>query len=190
MVLEIVKYPAPVLRQKGEPVRSITPEIRRLAEDMLETMRVAHGVGLAAQQVGRAIQLAVIDVTGIKERESRMWIADKPVEPEEFMPMVLLNPELKGTKTKEMGLEGCLSFPGLHTDIPRSVRVRVSAKQLDGATFEFEAGGLLGRAVQHEADHLHGRLFIDHFTSAQKGEFREAIERIKQGLPPFEDEDG
>jgi peptide deformylase len=188
MILKIVNYPDPILRAKGKPVGEITDEVRHLVRDLLETMRDAQGVGLAAQQVGRALQLAVIDVTGIKERESRLWMEGKPVDPEAHMPLILINPIVEGTKTKVVGGEGCLSFPGLHTAIARSARVRVRTRTLEGGTLAFEAGGLLGRAVQHETDHLHGRLFIDLFTPAQKKELKPALERIKQGLPAFAEE--
>ena len=110
-------------------------------------MRAAHGVGLAAQQIGVALQLAVIDITGIKERPSKMWIKGEVVNPEDYMPLVLINPVLKPTKTKVTAHEGCLSFPDLTLDIARAQRVGVKTRTREGGTFEFDAGGLLGRAV-------------------------------------------
>ena len=148
-----------------------------------DTMRAARGVGLASQQVGKAIQLAVIDVTGVKERPSKMWIKGVPVDPEEHMPMILINPVLKLTKTKVVGHEGCLSFPGLTVDVSRAQRVSVKTQTMDGGTFEFDAAGLLGRAVQHEVDHLHGRLFIDDLNAADRRAIREDLEYIKRGEP-------
>jgi peptide deformylase len=183
MIREIVHYDAPVLRAKGKPVGEITPEIHKLVTDMLATMRHARGVGLAAQQVGEAIQLAVIDVTGVKERPSKMWIKGAPVDPEAHMPLILINPELKPTKTKSISHEGCLSFPGLTLDIARAQRVAVKTRTIDGGTFEFDAGGLLGRAVLHEVDHLHGRLFIDHIDAQERKLIREDLEYIKRGEP-------
>lgn len=183
MIREIVHYDAPVLRAKGREVGEITPKIRALVDDLFDTMRHARGVGLASQQIGEAIQLAVIDITGIKERPSKMWIAGKPVDPEAFMPLVLINPVLKMTKTKITGHEGCLSFPGLGLDIARAQRVGVKTRTLEGGTFEFDAGGLLGRAVLHEVDHLHGRLFIDHLSAAERKAIREDLEYIKRGEP-------
>jgi peptide deformylase len=183
MIREIVHYDAPVLRAKGREVAAITPAIRKLVEDLLATMRHAHGVGLAAQQIGEAVQVAVIDVSGIKERPSKMWIGGKPVEPEDHMPLVLINPVVKPTKTKITATEGCLSFPGLTLEIARGHRVAVKTRTLDGGTFEFDAAGLLGRAVQHETDHLHGRLFIDHIGADQRKAIREDIEYIKRGEP-------
>ncbi|HEV3272939.1 MAG TPA: peptide deformylase [Candidatus Methylacidiphilales bacterium] len=183
MIREIVHYDAPVLRAKGRPVGAITPEIKALVEDLLDTMRNARGVGLAAQQIGEAIQVAVVDVTGIKERPSKMWIAGEPVDPEIYMPLVLINPALKPTKTKIISHEGCLSFPGLTLDIARAQRVSVTTGTLDGGLFEFDAGGLLGRAVLHEVDHLHGKLFIDHLDAEERRAIREDLEYIRRGEP-------
>jgi peptide deformylase len=183
MIHEIVHYDHPVLRAKGKPVGPITAAIRALVDDLLDTMRHAKGVGLAAQQIGQAIQLAVIDVTGIKERPSRMWIDGDPVNPEDFMPLILIDPVLKATKTKIVGHEGCLSFPGLGLDIARAQRVAVTTRTLEGGTFAFDAGGLLGRAVLHEVDHLHGRLFIDHISAEERGAIREDLACIKRGEP-------
>ena len=183
MIRKIVHYDAPVLRAKGREVGAITPAIEKLIGDLLETMRDAHGVGLAAQQIGEAVQVAVIDITGLKERPSKMWIGDKPVDPEAHMPLILINPVVKPTKTKVTATEGCLSFPGLAREIPRGQRVTVKTRTRDGATFEFDAAGLLGRAVQHETDHLHGRLFIDHIGSEERKAIREDLEYIKRGEP-------
>lgn len=183
MIREIVHYDAPVLRAKGKEIGEITPAIKALVDDLLETMRAAHGVGLAAQQIGEAVQVAVIDITGVKERQSKMWIDGKPVIPEEYMPLVLINPVLKATKTKIVSHEGCLSFPGLTLDIPRSQRVSVKTRTLEGNTFEFDAGGLLGRAVLHEVDHLHGRLYIDLLSAEERRAIREDLEYIKRGEP-------
>ncbi len=183
MIREIVHYDAPVLRAKGRPVGAITPAVRALVADLFDTMHAARGVGLAAQQIGEAVQLAVIDVTGVKERPSKMWIGGKPVIPEEHMPIILIDPVLKPTKTKIIGAEGCLSFPGLTLDIARAQRVSVRTRTLEGGTFEFDAGGLLGRAVLHEVDHLNGRLFIDHIDAAERKSIREVLEYIRRGEP-------
>ena len=181
MVYPIVRYGDPVLRQKGKTIPQVTKEIRQLVDDLLETMNHAEGVGLAAQQVGKALQLAVVDVTQVTNRESRMWIKDQAVDPLEYMPLILLNPTLELTKKKVFGNEGCLSFPGLGFDVPRSTRVKVKTQTLDGKIFEFEAGGLLGRAIQHEYDHLQGKLFIDHLEAGEKREIKEDLELLLQG---------
>jgi peptide deformylase len=183
MIREIVHYDAPVLRAKGREIGEITPEIESLIADLFDTMREARGVGLAAQQIGVALQVAVIDITGITERPSKMWIKGEPVNPEDHMPLILINPILKLTKTKITSHEGCLSFPGLALDIARAQRVAVKTRTRDGKIFEFDAGGLLGRAVQHEVDHLHGRLFIDHLNAEDRRMIREDLEYIKRGEP-------
>ena len=183
MIREIVHYDAPVLRAKGKPVGAITPEIRAMIKDLDDTMRAAHGVGLAAQQIGLAIQLAIVDVTGVKERPSKMWIKGVPVNPEDHMPILLIDPVLKPTKTKVIGHEGCLSFPGLTVNVARAQRVGVKTRTLDGGTFEFDAAGLLGRAVLHEIDHLNGKLFIDDLPAEDRRAIREDLEYIKRGEP-------
>jgi len=184
MIREIVHYDHPVLRAKGKPIAVPASEkVRALVVDLFDTMRHARGVGLAAQQIGEAVQLAVVDVTGIKERPSKMWIKGKPVDPEAHMPLILINPEIKPTKTKVIGHEGCLSFPGLTLDIARATRISLKTRTLDGGTLEFDAAGLLGRAILHETDHLHGRLFIDHISAAERKAIREDLEYIKRGEP-------
>jgi len=180
MILEIVKYGTPVLREKGREVKKVDEDIRQLAMDMLETMRAANGVGLAAQQVGVPVQLTVIDVAGIEDRPSAMWIDGKEVPLEEHMPIVLLNPVLKLSDEKEPGNEGCLSFPDITAEITRSTGVRCQARLLDGKDIEFDAAGLLARALQHETDHLHGILFIDRMNAATKAGLAGKLKRLQK----------
>src|SRR3954467_15723256 len=116
MVLEITRFGNPVLRQKGARIEKITPEIQELVKGMFETMYAAAGVGLAAQQVGHALQLTVIDVRGVKDRPSTLEIDGRPMEPKEFMPLVLINPEIKPFGNAAIGPEGCLSFPEIYSD--------------------------------------------------------------------------
>ncbi len=180
MILEIVKFGDPVLRAKGAVIDRIDDRIKMLAVDMLETMEEANGVGLAAQQIGVPIQLAVIDVAGVEDRPSTMSIDGKPVDFEKLMPLILLNPQLELAKEKESGNEGCLSFPEMTAEIVRSVTVRAKAKQLDGSEIEFEATGLLARALQHEVDHLHGVLFIDRMNAATKVALAGKLKRLQK----------
>ena len=180
MILEIVKFGHPVLRTKGARIAQVDAKIRKLAADMLETMVAAHGVGLAAQQVGVPIQLAVIDVAGIEDRPSTMLIGGRPVAIEAHMPLVLLNPELTLSKDKEAGNEGCLSFPEISAEIARSRGVKAKAHLLNGGTIEFEATGLLARALQHEVDHLNGVLFIDRMSSAAKAGLAGKLKRLQR----------
>lgn len=180
MRLEVIKFGHPVLRQKGARVTDITPAVRRLIEDMLETMYDAKGVGLAAQQVGHAVQLTVIDVRGVSDRPSTLEIGGKSVKPDDHMPMVLLNPEVKPLGQPVAGPEGCLSFPEVYADIVRPESVEVKAQNELGDTVTFKCGGLLSRAVQHETDHLNGILFIDRMDRKTKEELRPELEYIQQ----------
>jgi peptide deformylase len=167
-----------VLRTKGKQIDKIDDEIRALAADMLETMYEANGVGLAAQQIGQTLQLTVIDVSDAETRPSQMWLAGEEVDPKEHMPLILINPEVQIEEDQEIGTEGCLSFPEITAEISRSAKVRVTAKDLQGSPVEFEATGLLGRAVQHETDHLNGILFIDRMSSATKAALAGKLKRL------------
>ena len=179
MILPVVKYGDPVLRKKGAAIEKVTPEVKRLVDDMFETMYNAAGVGLAAQQVGQALQLTVIDVRAVKDRPSRMEIAGKVVDVAEHMPLVLINPKITPFGDPTKGPEGCLSFPEVYADITRPDSVEVEATNADGKTVRFKAGGLLSRAVQHEVDHLNGILFIDRMTSETKAEIKDEIDALQ-----------
>lgn len=180
MILEIAKYPDPILRAKGKKIPKITDEIRELAASMIETMNAARGVGLAAQQVSQPLQITVLDVTKSEDRPSGMWIDGKPVELTDWMPMVLLNPELVLGKERETGVEGCLSFPELTGDIDRAAAVTAKGQLLDGREITFQATGLLARALQHEVDHLNGILFVDRMNSAAKLSVASKLKRMKR----------
>lgn len=178
MILPIVMFGDPVLREVGKRVEKVTDEVKRFAADMIETMHHAEGVGLAAQQVAIPLQIAVIDVRDVEDRPSKMWINGQEIQPDAFMPMVLLNPELSFGKEKVTGVEGCLSFPKMTADITRFARVRCQAMTLEGTSLDFEAEGLLARAIQHEADHLNGVLFIDRMSSAAKAGLAGKLKRL------------
>ncbi len=178
--MEIVKYGNPVLRAKGARIAAITDEIRDLAQAMIETMRKANGVGLAAQQVGHALQLTVIDVTGAEDRPSTMRVGGEEVDLAAWSPLVLLNPVLELEGEKEPGAEGCLSFPNIVSDVQRFTRAKAKALLLDGREVEFEATGLLARALQHEVDHLNGILFIDRMNSAAKASLGGKLRRLQK----------
>jgi peptide deformylase len=178
MPLVVVKYGTPVLRQKGARIESITPAIKQLAADMLETMYSYKGVGLAAQQVSVARQLTVIDVRGVTDRPSSLELNGQPADVAGFMPLVLINPEVKPVGEPATGPEGCLSFPEIYAEITRPDVVDVKALNLEGKSFEFRCGGLLARVVQHELDHLHGILFIDRMDKKTKEELRPELETL------------
>jgi peptide deformylase len=175
MKLSVVQYGHPVLRQKGARIEKITPEIERLIDDMFETMYHAKGVGLAAQQVGQALQLTVIDVRDAVERPSTLELNGAPADPASIMPLALINPEWKAVNDSVDGPEGCLSFPEIYADISRPESIDVTAMNRQGETIRFRCGGLLARAIQHEYDHLHGVLFIDRMDKA-------ALKKIKPEL--------
>ena len=184
MKLPIVRYGHPVLRAKGKRITKVDDRIRELAANMLETMHEARGVGLAAQQVGEALQLTVIDVSAAEDQESAMKLNGTEVEPKSSMPLVLLNPEISLGKETILGAEGCLSFPEITGDIQRAVSVGLRAETLEGESVEIEAGGLLARAMQHEVDHLNGILFIDRMSAATKVALRSRLKRMQKENTP------
>ncbi len=141
MILEIRRYPDPVLRKKCEPIKEITPEILKLIDDMFETMYKSQGVGLAASQVGFLKQLAVVDVGS--------------------GPMVFINPKIVWKKGREVSEEGCLSVPGKYLNIRRAKEVKVEAHDKKMEKFEVEASGLLAICLQQEIDHLNGILMLE-----------------------------
>lgn len=179
MVLEIVKYGHPALRQPGAPVTEVTEEIRRFAADLLETMHAAEGVGLAAQQVGRALQMFVVDVRAVTDRPSTLEIDGRSVDPKSAMPMVLINPEVTPLNDPVTGPEGCLSFPEIYADITRPESVEVRALDEHGRPVRFRCGGLLAKAVQHELDHIRGILFIDRMSAATRRQLRPELDALQ-----------
>jgi len=176
----IVKYGDPVLRAKGKRVTTVDEEIKTLAADMLETMHAANGVGLAAQQVGEALQLTVLDVSEVEDRPSTLKLNGKEIDPVSAMPLVLINPELSLHGETVSGTEGCLSFPEINAEIDRAFSVSVRSENLEGESLEIEASGLLARALQHEIDHLNGILFIDRMSSVAKASLSSRLKRLQK----------
>lgn len=159
-VLEILHHPDPRLRQKAKPVSVFDDALQKLIDDLFETMYAAPGVGLAANQVGIDKRLAVMDC------------ADDKSKPQ---PMVIINPEIIESADKEEMEEGCLSVPGIFDRIDRFTKLRLRALDRHGQPFEIEAEGLMAQAIQHEIDHLNGKLYIDYLSSLKR-------ERIKKKL--------
>jgi peptide deformylase len=180
MKLLIRKYGDPALRVKGKPVAEVDDRIRELAHNMLETMRAANGIGLAAQQVGEALQLTVLDVSAVEDRPSTMAWNGREVNPKDHMPLIILNPRIETGPEKEVASEGCLSFPEISADIERAGWAKIQAQTLDGERVEIEATGLLARALQHEIDHLNGILFIDRMSSAAKASLSSKLKRLQK----------
>ena len=181
MILQILQYGDPVLRAKGDRIETIDDRIRELAANMIETMHAAHGVGLAAQQIGEALQLTVLDISAVEDdRPSTLKLDGQDVDPKTAMPLVLINPEIDLGGETEVGVEGCLSFPEITGDIERAQSVTVRAQTLEGGAIQVEAGGFLARAIQHEGDHLNGILFIDRMRSAAKAALSSRLRRLQK----------
>jgi peptide deformylase len=180
MILPILQYGDPILRAKGKRIEQIDDRIRELAANMIETMHAAHGVGLAAQQIGEVLQLTVLDISAIEDRPSTLKLDGKDADPKTAMPLVLINPEIELRGETEVGLEGCLSFPEITGDIERAQSVIVRAETLEGGTIQIEASGFLARAIQHEGDHLNGILFIDRMNSAAKAALSSHLRRMQK----------
>jgi peptide deformylase len=165
-IREIRTYPDPVLRNKTARVEKIDSSLDRLIEDMVATMHAAPGVGLAANQVGVPLQLAVIDLSSRENEEQRHPL------------LVIINPEIlamEGSVTEE---EGCLSIPDYSEKVKRAAKVKVRAQDRTGKSFEIEAEGLLAKALQHEIDHLNGLLFVDHLSPLKKNIFRRRYRKV------------
>lgn len=178
MLLDIVQVGDPVLREKCVEVAEISEEIITLAENMLETMYHANGVGLAAPQVGRALRMAVIDVSHDPECVSFMTVNGEEVDMIDFMPLVFLNPVMDLDGPRAVETEGCLSIRGVRAPVARPSIVRVKLQQLDGSSIEIETDGLLARAFQHEIDHLDGVLFLDRLSQAAKMAIRKQLKAL------------
>ena len=163
-VLPILIAPHPTLKAKAKPVKDVTDELRALLDDMLETMYDAPGVGLAATQVGIPLRVAVMDCGGEGASE----------------PMVMINPEIEFLDAPEVVDEGCLSVPEVADRVKRHPRVRLHAVDRDGKPYELEADGLLAQCIQHETDHLDGKLYIDHLSSLKRERLLKRQRKLRQ----------
>ena len=164
--LRILEYPDPRLRTKAQPVEKVDDEIRQLAADMLETMYEAPGIGLAATQVDVHKRLLVVDVSDDRSQ-----------------PYCLINPEIMEKDGVEVMEEGCLSVPGVYEKVERADHIKVRALGPDGEAFEMEADGLLAVCIQHEMDHLQGRLFVDYLSELKRQRIRKRLEKERRQLP-------
>jgi peptide deformylase len=180
MLLPIVHFNQPVLRKKGVSVKTFDAGLRTLAANMIETMYAAEGIGLAAQQVGQALQFCVIDLRTAKAEFT--WELDGRKQPLDLcMPLALANPKvtvLPGIETSYE--EGCLSFPEIRGDVIRPDAARVDFQDADGLPHTLVCTGLLSRCVQHEVDHLNGVLFIDRMTKKVAQELEPALKELKK----------
>lgn len=166
--LPIYTYNHPVLRKKARLIKSPTPDLSRLADDMLETMRKANGIGLAANQVGSLQRLVVIDMNGSEGVEN-------------FEPLALFNPVVSDEEGKWVLEEGCLSLPELHDEVQRAERIRVKYRDRNFDEREIEASGMFSRVILHEVDHLNGVLFVDHLNMLKRKLHKGRLNKIDRG---------
>ncbi len=161
MVLQIVQYGERILHKIGKPITQFDDTLEKLFSDMVDTMIDAEGIGLAAQQIGKALQLCVVDLRGMDaDVEYTLDGATPPIDL--FMPMGICNPKIEFLKSEDTAYEeGCLSFPDIRGDVERPDRIRCSYQGIDGTAHVIECNDLLGRCIQHEIDHLNGILFTD-----------------------------
>jgi peptide deformylase len=186
MKLEILTYPNPLLREVSEPVKEFGPELKKLAEDMLETMYDANGIGLAAPQVGKLLQMLVID-TRPRDLESSRYENDEQTDLESKIkqPLILIDPEVVKGEGKTTFDEGCLSVPSFFESVERFEKIEVKAFDLNGKEFRLVTDGLLAICIQHEMDHLAGTLFIDHISFTKSNKIKNTIK--KSGYPTKEE---
>ena len=161
-------YGDSILRRQAEPIADITPDIRTLAEDMIETMRTNEGIGLSGNQVGELLQIMTVDMT----------MFDETLEP-----LTLLNVQLRDGADTQVGEEGCLSVPGIREDVERIDRVTADFLALDGIERTMTCEGLLSRVIQHELDHLHGVLFVDHLSPITRNLIASKLKKLARGEP-------
>ncbi|MEM1081924.1 MAG: peptide deformylase [Pseudomonadota bacterium] len=161
--LPILQYPDPRLRRVAQAVTEVTDSIRQLADDMLDTMYAARGIGLAATQVDQHVRMLVLDVSEQQDQ-----------------PKLFINPELLEREGQQQGDEGCLSIPGEYAAVERAERIRVRALDRDGTPFELEADGLMAVCIQHEIDHLDGKLFVDYLSPMKRRMIERRMKKQKR----------
>ena len=165
-VLDILKFPDPRLRKKALPVTAVDASIRKISRDMFETMYEANGIGLAATQVDIQKRIIVLDISEQHDR-----------------PVCLINPEILNTEGQELSEEGCLSVPGFFETVKRAEKIKVRALDENGKTLEIQADGMLAVCIQHEIDHLEGKLFVDYLSALKRQRIRKKLEKGTQGAP-------
>lgn len=178
----ILTFPDPRLREISQPVEKFGPELQKLADDMLETMYDARGIGLAAPQIGELVRMVVID-TRPRDKSGRRYNYDEMTELEKAVPqpLILINPEVVSGEGETTFDEGCLSIPGYYETVERYMKVVMKAFDVNGKEFRVESDGLLGICMQHELDHLEGKLFIDHLSFLKGKRIKDQIK--KYGYP-------
>lgn len=162
-VLPVLTFPDDRLRTVAKPVAEVNPDIQKIADDMLETMYAEDGIGLAATQVDIHLRIVVVDVSDTRDQ-----------------PMVLINPEIISTRGEDGIEEGCLSVPGYRALVPRASEITVKALNRDGKEFQFDADDLFAICIQHELDHLKGKLFIDYLSPLKQQRVKQKLEKLKR----------
>ena len=168
-LLSILEFPDPRLRTKAKPVERVDAALARLIDDMFETMYAAPGIGLAATQVDRHVRLVVMDVSEDKTE-----------------PRVFVNPEILAKEGLQVYQEGCLSVPGVFADVERADRIRLRARDREFREFELEADGLLAVCIQHELDHLEGKVFVDYLSPFKREQVRRRLEKARRDGKPLD----
>jgi peptide deformylase len=179
MALRITLYEEPILRTKGKKITSFDQSLRDLVQEMIATMKAAHGIGIAAQQVGHALQVCIVDVSECEDDFDYVLDGRRPPL-DLIMPLAVVNPELEfpdGPST--VYEEGCLSFPGINGDVKRPDEVRLKYQDLDGNPHTIECNGIFGRCIQHEVDHLNGILFIDRMHKKTRKKLEDRLQEMK-----------
>ena len=188
MILRVTQYGEPILRKVGKPITDFDESLAELANDMVDTMYDEEGIGLAAQQVDRALQLCVIDVRPPEGAEVPFNYSFDGKQPplDLIMPMAIINPKVTITDaTEDVYEEGCLSFPGVNGKVDRPIGVRCEFQDTEGNPHVLEADGLLGRCILHEVDHLNGRLFIDIMQKRDLKKNEAKIKKLKRESRDF-----
>lgn len=185
MVLEVLKFPDPRLRKKGVVIEKVTPALKKLAADMLETMYDENGIGLAAPQVGQSIRFLVIDTRPTDDDGNPTTEGLTELEAQVEQPLQIFNPEILIAEDKTSYDEGCLSVPGFYETVERARYVEVKALDINGREILIKTDGLLSICLQHEMDHLDGKLFIDRLSFVKSNRIKNRI--TKKGYPTPEE---
>ncbi len=184
--LEVLKFPDPRLRKKGQKIERVTPELKKLAEDMLETMYAFNGIGLAAVQVGQLVRLIVLDT---RPSENGRYKPEELTELEQAIeqPLIIFNPEITKKQGKTTYDEGCLSVPTYYETVERADIIELKGLNIKGEEFTLRTDGLLAICLQHEIDHLDGKLFIDRLSPIKSTRIKSKIKKF--GYPELEEQE-
>ena len=181
MHLRVTEYGETILRQVGEQVSVFDSKLEALVADMVDTMYAEEGVGLAAQQVDRGLMVCVVDVSHLQDEELQYQIDGLQPPIDLIMPMALVNPAVRVLPGKKIwGEEGCLSFPGIRGDVPRAEAIEVTYQDTKGTPHRLICSGWFARVIQHEVDHLNGKLFIDHMDTRKLRLLDSKLKRLKR----------